>query len=427
MKSQSNSAMPAKHARTIGAIALSVVAVAAIAFSALAYNAALPTMASAEMETMTNEIGPEEQEALIQFARSADARLQAEQQAAQLAEQQAAPDASSGAQTADDQQSAGSAQPEEATPAETEEGLTPADDCKVTINYLENPNYYDPDAEYDENGRRILGQRVLSGMQEGTTLNAWNYVLPLPGHFFFDGWPQNLTVSRDPSQNVIDLIYVKLWNSEYTVNYYLLTGADFTADSWEGALEPDDVKFSKMGSETFTNQRFDALINGDAFEYKLNELYVIDSYPAQIRLGTDPDNNVINVLYMPQADMPTGDGSKPDLPDDTVVDYDQLITTLPDDVLVDDGVLEDFVGSDIDRGELDVTDEMLANPVSKEDAERTIQAYNTGLHNGSLSQTGDGNMVVVWTLVGIAAVAAVAIVVAVVVRRRKTHEGGESR
>ena len=35
---------------------------------------------------------------------------------------------------------------------------------------------------------------------------------------------------------------------------------------WKDALAPDDVEFVKMGSETFTNQRFDQLVKGDAYE-----------------------------------------------------------------------------------------------------------------------------------------------------------------
>lgn len=66
--------------------------------------------------------------------------------------------------------------------------LTPSDDCTVTIRYLEYMNYDDePDAVIDDMGRRVLGTRVLTGLKEGDVLNAWNYVLDLPGHFFFDG------------------------------------------------------------------------------------------------------------------------------------------------------------------------------------------------------------------------------------------------
>ena len=78
-----------------------------------------------------------------------------------------------------------------------------------------------------------------------------------------------------------------------------MENADLTADNWKDALAPDDVKFVKMGSETFTNQRFDQLVKGDAYEYKIDGTYVVDTYPSEIRVGVNPDDNVINVLTCP--------------------------------------------------------------------------------------------------------------------------------
>lgn len=327
--------------------------------------------------------------------------------------------------------------------------LSPADDCSITLNYYEMVMFDDPDVPKDENGLRLMGTRTLSGFHEGQELTAWSYVVDIPGYFFWDGWPNRMVVSRDPSQNVYTLNYVRLWNSEYTVNYYLMTGADLTADSWSGALAPQDVEFTKLGSETFTNQRFDKLIVGDAYEYKIDDTYVIDTYPTQIRLGTDPDNNVINVLYTPtSATLPDGveipddifdyDDQITTLPDaveipDQIFDHDDLITTLPDDVIV-----EDFVGDGTDApgnreaGDdetVDITDDMLDNPTNKKDAEETINAYTTGVEKTmTLVDTGDRTIAVVGTLAGIAILAA--IVFAVLAwrnRKRATEASGNSK
>ena len=316
-------------------------------------------------------------------------------------------------------------------------GLSPADDCSITLNYYEMVMFDDPDVPKDENGLRLMGTRTLSGFHEGQELTAWSYVVNIPGYFFWDGWPNRMVVSRDPSQNV------------YTVNYYLMTGADLTADSWSGALAPQDVEFTKLGSETFTNQRFDKLIVGDAYEYKIDDTYVIDTYPAQIRLGTDPDNNVINVLYTPTSTtLPDG----VEIPDD-IFDYDDQITTLPDAVeipdqifdpddlittLPDDVIVEDFVGDGTDapgNGEtgddetVDITDDMLDNPTDKKDAEETINAYTTGVEKTmTLVDTGDRTIAVVGTLAGIALLAA--IVFAVLAwrnRKRATKAVGDSK
>jgi predicted RecA/RadA family phage recombinase len=337
---------------------------------------------------------------------------------------------------------------EEAESDAVADEATSADNCKVTIKYYEVVMYDDPDVEVDSTGRRLLGTREIDNLREGDTLNAWNYVVNLPGHFFFDGWPQELVVSTDPSQNVIELMYVKLWNAEYTVNYYVMTGADLTADNWHDALAPDDVEFIKIASETFDNQRFDALIKGDAYEYKIDDMYVIDTYPAEIHLGTDPDNNVINVLYTPTSsnlpdDLPipddvippasddTGSGDNgagdssspttPTLPDDETFDKDDMITTLPDNVGEGSDEFDDFLGSDIDRGELDVTDDMLAKPVNKEDAETTIKAYETGLHEGSLAQTGEQFPLLAVISGSIALIALIILIAYIVLNKRKTN------
>lgn len=299
-------------------------------------------------------------------------------------------------------------------PSVDSDGLTPADDCSVTLKYYEIVQYDDPDEPVGDDNLRLLGSRTLSGLHEGDVVDAWDYVVNIPGHFFWDGWTAKLTVSRDPNQNVIVLHYVKLWNAEYTVNYYVMTGADLTAGTWSEALAPEEVTFTKMGSETFTNQRFDALIKGDAYEYKLNDMYVIDTYPAEIRLGTDPDNNVINVLYVPElATLP----DQIEIPDEQL-NHDDLITTLPDDVIVEDFASTDTINPDEDTT-IDITDDMLSKPVNKAEAEEIINAYDTGLeHAKALAQTGDTTLVVVSIIAGIALVAVVVLVI-IVWRRKK--------
>lgn len=299
-------------------------------------------------------------------------------------------------------------------PSVDSDGLTPADNCSITLKYYEIVQYDDPDEPVGDDNLRLLGSRTLSGFHEGDVVDAWDYVVNIPGHFFWDGWPGKLTVSRDPNQNVIVLHYVKLWNAEYTVNYYVMTGADLTADTWSEALAPEEVTFTKMGSETFTNQRFDALIKGDAYEYKLNDMYVIDTYPAEIRLGTDPDNNVINVLYVPElATLP----DQIEIPDEQL-NHDDLITTLPDDVIVEDFASTDTINPDEDTT-IDITDDMLSKPVNKAEAEEIINAYDTGLeHAKALAQTGDTTLVVVSIIAGIALVAVVVLVI-IVWRRKK--------
>ena len=336
------------------------------------------------------------------------------------------------------------------TPATAAE--TPATAAEIpttaTIMYYENVSYDDGDTEPDENGRVLLGSYELTDVHVGQTLNAWNYVVDIPGHFFWDGWPQNLTLTGNPSDNVINLFYFKLWNNEYTVNYYLMENADLTADNWKDALAPDDVKFVKMGSETFTNQRFDQLVKGDA----INVLYVPDSanLPDDIEVPTDttppsdatqpddttpPDDSGNGDNSADQAaddsgadkpaddssadkpaDTPSTDGSAtPSLPNDTTFDKDEIEGVLPDDVK--DEVVKDFIESGDAQDKTEITEEMIENPVSKSDADYVKNVYETGLKEGEkLAQTGD--LVPLAIIASIALGAAAAGAIAFIMNRR---------
>lgn len=190
-----------------------------------------------------------------------------------------------------------------ATPSEE-----PATNCTATIKYYENVTYEEPGVQPDEGNRYLLGTRTLAGLTEGDVLDAWDYVVDIPGFFFFDGWPAKVTVSANPEDNVIELFYFRFWNQSYTVNYYVMEGADLSADTWGEALAPEGVEFVKFGSEVFDNQPYGELVEGEAYEYKIDGAYAVDTYPAEIRVGTDDGNNAINVLYVPESAVLPGDG-----------------------------------------------------------------------------------------------------------------------
>lgn len=345
-----------------------------------------------------------------------------------------------------------SAAPDAGPSAELADKTASADAAATmaTIMYYENVSYDDGDVEPDEEGRVLLGTYELKDVHVGQTLNAWDYVVDIPGYFFWDGWPQNLTLSENPDDNVIKLFYFKLWNNEYTVNYYLMENADLSADNWKDALKPDDVKFIKMGSETFTDQRFDKLVKGDAYEYKIDGTYVVDTYPAEIRVGVNPDDNVINVLYVPDSpnipdgvgvpddttkpnddatppddgsstpdepvDTPSDSTTPPSMPSDTTFDKDEIETAVPN----KDEVIDDFVASGDAQDKVEITDEMIENPVSRSDADYVKNVYETGLREGEkLAQTGDRTALAVVGAVAVAAGVVAAIAFARSRRRKK--------
>ena len=60
--------------------------------------------------------------------------------------------------------------------------------------------------------------------------------------------------------------------------------------------------------------------------------------------------------------------------------------------------------------------------MSQQEAERMLDAYNTGLRQGDLAQTGDNGAMLAWVLAGVAVVAAVGAIVAFAIRNRKKSE-----
>lgn len=299
--------------------------------------------------------------------------------------------------------------------------VTPATDCIATIKYYENVTYEEPGIAPGEGNRYLLGTRTIDGLTKGDVLDAWDYVLDLEGFFFFDGWPVQLTVSTNPDENVIELFYGRMWNNSYTVNYYLMEGADLSADSWGDALAPEGVHFTKFASETFDNQPFGELVEGDAYEYKINGTYAVDTYPPEIRVGSDADDNVINVLYVPEsprlpddADIPdaappadgSGSGNEggidnggnnggtgsavPEPPADQSFTKDDFAALLPDSMTEQEAkeLFEDFIGS-TEAEELSPEDEIAddaTKTVDPETAKKLIAVYNTGFEHGKADQ-----------------------------------------
>lgn len=363
------------------------------------------------------------------------------------------------------------------TPGDATE--TPAGDCVLTVKYYENVNHPEPGIPPDANGRYLLGTRTVTGLTEGDVVDAWDYVVNIKGFFFFDGWPGKVTISADPADNLIELFYFRLHNSSYTVNYYLMEGADLTADTWSEALAPEDVEFVKLGSQVFENQPYGVLVEGDVYEYQLDGAYVVDSYPPQIRVGTDADNNAINVLYVPASTRlpddvivegvvpPDGSGGAgggsgsvvkpggsggatgpggattpgattppsetptvPDTPEaggsggvgdagaggsgtggsgdqgggvdssvtipgDQTFTRDELLAILPSGSTQEQAtvLLRDFAGAVAAENELEITDEMLSDPVDPAVAREVRAAYETGLAEGKAAQPGGCSLV----------------------------------
>ena len=111
-------------------------------------------------------------------------------------------------------------------PAMAEEGGSASDENAtqtVTVYHFEMVYYDDPTFEDwgvpELTGLRLIGTSTVEGLKPGDVVRAWDQVGTHPGFAFFDGWPRELTVSEDPSENAIQMNYIRQ-SSEVTVNYY---------------------------------------------------------------------------------------------------------------------------------------------------------------------------------------------------------------
>lgn len=284
-------------------------------------------------------------------------------------------------------------------------------DTVFTVEYYEH-YAHDEDGNPTDAGTRLLGTRTLSG-KVGQEVDAWDYVVNLPGFFFFDGWPANMTLVENTEENVIELYYMRLSVYSYTVNYYAMTGADLTADTWTEALATNP-EFYLLGTDTVDNQLFDSLIDENDVNIPVDGLYTVGTFPETIRVHTNPDDNIINVLYVPQADNSPGDSEEtnpPETPDngtggnnegtDTPDVPDAPDTEAPDDNdnEGDDaeaseppvsGNVNDNNDNSSNNNETIITDDMLEHPINKDEAMKQIASYDKGTHDGAkLIQTGD--------------------------------------
>lgn len=310
-----------------------------------------------------------------------------------------------------------------------------ATNCTATVKYYEIVTYEEPGVPPDSENRYLLGTRTIENLTEGDVLNAWDYVVDIKGFFFFDGWPLNLTVSADSEQNEIVLFYGRYWNHSYTVNYYLMAGANLTADTWNGALQPEGVEFEKFATETFENQPYGALIGASQYEAAIDETYFVDAYPAQIRVGIDPYNESINLLYVPAAanlpdsfeivetpqqpqlpgnnngntgestnpgigpgpDSGTGNGSNdsliqapqiPSLPSiDQSGDSNGTMAPLPDTLTREEAInlFEQYINEETQNEAVIVDDD--SPTIDPETARQIIAAYDTGIEHGKAQST----------------------------------------
>lgn len=167
---------------------------------------------------------------------------------------------------------------------------------------------------------RLLQTKTFDGLPVGETFNSWDYVENLDGYFFFDGWAESYVLSENPEENNLQLHYFATQNNSATVNYYIMsedptddyeTYQSFQSDLVE--IGGESILFTKLGEYQLEGLRFNRPVTGEDHAIAIDDLMFVESFPSSIQVSTSPEDNIINLLYAP------------------------ALTTLPDDLLVDEG------------------------------------------------------------------------------------------
>lgn len=232
----------------------------------------------------------------------------------------------------------------------------------VTVYHYEMVYYDDPTFEDsgvpELSGMRLIGTSTVEGLKPGDVVQAWDQVGTHPGFAFYDGWPRELTVSEDPSENVIQLNYFRQ-ASDVTVNYYEATLLDAGAalplrgDAMVESVGELSVGFTKLGSEVLPGELFASVLTGDELAEAAaskrpgapegdgaddevddgEELAYVGSYPEDVFVGMDASKNEINLVYT----RPVAGPDHIEMESDAVVLPD-AVETDPGEVILPDSV-----------------------------------------------------------------------------------------
>ena len=197
-------------------------------------------------------------------------------------------------------------------PAMAEEGGSASDENAtqtVTVYHFEMVYYDDPTFEDwgvpELTGLRLIGTSTVEGLKPGDVVRAWDQVGTHPGFAFFDGWPRELTVSEDPSENAIQMNYIRQ-SSEVTVNYYEASLLDNMAamplygNTIVENVGDHMVEFTKMGSEVLDRGLYAEVLTGDELAEEtdmVDGLAYAGSYPDDVFVSMDTSKNEINLVY----------------------------------------------------------------------------------------------------------------------------------
>lgn len=232
-------------------------------------------------------------------------------------------------------------QTEDAQPQDTQASDAQAQTTSLTVYYCEMVPHDEP-IDHPSH-MRLIKSETFDGLTVGETFEPWDYVQDINGYWFFDGWSEDYVLSENPDENNLELHYFASQDNQATINYYIMSEGESTRsvdaasqalDSEHAVVNGEDVLFTKIGESQLDGLRFDRFVHGDDHAIELENLMLVDSYPSSIQVCTNPENNVINLLYAPSLtslpdDMPADDEEAVEPPADSTPG-DDADTSTPD-------------------------------------------------------------------------------------------------
>lgn len=182
----------------------------------------------------------------------------------------------------------------------------------VTVSYYEGAGYED---EEQTTPIVILREtRTFDGVEVGSEIDPWDYVVNFPDLLFFDGWADNVIADADPAKNQVTLKYLRMrW--PLTIHYYAISNNEAVAaaaeDLAQDAVPAAAFSYEYLGEYQTPSQPLGQVIDSELLAVPLDGMVHLGANREEVQIGNVPADNQVNVFYyeLPSGDVPdAGEG-----------------------------------------------------------------------------------------------------------------------
>jgi hypothetical protein len=152
---------------------------------------------------------------------------------------------------------------------------TKRSEYRYTVNYLEKGT-----------NKKLHDQKVEENQEYQATITSSNEVIEIEGYKYDSVDKENIQISVNPSENVINIYYTKRNDLKYTVNYL------------------EDVTNNVLHAQkTVENQEYEKEITAESEKIDITGYKYVRSDKTSIKIQVDETQNVINLYYTKRNDL----------------------------------------------------------------------------------------------------------------------------